>query len=181
MASQIADRAQGLRQSDIRRFSAICAAMKGINLSQGVCDQPAPDAVKQGAKDAIDADHAVYTNLKGIVELREAIARKMKAFNGIVADPEREIAVNVNWNMLKLTIDGKEVTAPKGTTIIQAAASAGITIPNYCWHPGLSIAGNCRICLVDVEKAPKPQIACHVHCQDGMGILGRGAPNLELI
>jgi len=91
----IADRVRSIRQSDIRRFSAICAAMKGVNLSQGVCDQPAPDAVKRAAVDAIDADHAVYTNLRGTIELREAIAAKMRDFNGITCDPEREVVVNV--------------------------------------------------------------------------------------
>jgi aminotransferase len=91
----IADRVRDAKQSDIRRYSAICAAMNGVNLSQGVCDQPAPDAVKEAAKDAIDADHATYTNLRGIVELRERIARKMHDFNGIECDPEKEIVVNV--------------------------------------------------------------------------------------
>jgi aminotransferase len=91
----IADRVRVIRQSDIRRYSAICAAMKGVNLSQGVCDQPAPEAVKRGAKAAIDADHACYTNLRGIIELRQAIAQKMREFNGIECDPETEVTVNV--------------------------------------------------------------------------------------
>ncbi|MEK6800024.1 MAG: pyridoxal phosphate-dependent aminotransferase [Planctomycetota bacterium] len=95
MKKPIADRVRNIKQSDIRRFSAICAAMKGVNLSQGVCDQPAPGAVKEAAKRAIDGDHACYTNLRGIVELRRAIARKMYEFNGIACDPETEVAVNV--------------------------------------------------------------------------------------
>lgn len=70
--------------------------------------------------------------------------------------------------MPTLKIDGKEITVDKGTTIIRAALKLGIEIPHYCWHPGLSIAGNCRMCLVDVERAPKPQIACHIECQDNM-------------
>lgn len=69
--------------------------MNGVNLSQGVCDQPAPEAVKEAAKRAIDADHAAYTNLRGIIELRQAIARKMLDFNGIDCDPETEVTVNV--------------------------------------------------------------------------------------
>jgi aminotransferase len=69
--------------------------MKGVNLSQGVCDQPAPSAVKEAAKAAIDSDHATYTNLRGIIELRQAIAEKMRDFNGIECDPESEVAVNV--------------------------------------------------------------------------------------
>ncbi len=95
MASPFAERVKNIRQSDIRRYSAICAAMNGINLSQGVCDQPAPGAVKDAAKAAIDEDHAAYTNLRGIIELRKAIADKMLAFNGIQCDPESEIAVTV--------------------------------------------------------------------------------------
>ncbi|MFQ5413520.1 MAG: pyridoxal phosphate-dependent aminotransferase [Phycisphaerae bacterium] len=95
MDNPIADRVRTIRQSDIRRFSAICAAMNGVNLSQGVCDQPAPDAVKRGAKAAIDADHATYTNLRGIMALRSVIAEKMRAFNGVACDPEHEVAVTV--------------------------------------------------------------------------------------
>ncbi len=70
--------------------------------------------------------------------------------------------------MPKLTIDGKEVEVPAGTTVIQAAEKLGIFIPRYCYHPGLSIAGNCRICLVEVEKAPKLQIACNTPVAEGM-------------
>lgn len=69
--------------------------MNGVNLSQGVCDQPAPDAVKKAAQVAIDDDHASYTNLRGTIELRRAIAEKMKAFNGVTCDPETEIVTTV--------------------------------------------------------------------------------------
>ncbi len=70
--------------------------------------------------------------------------------------------------MPTLTIDGRTVTVPSGTTIIQATDQLGITVPRYCYHPGLTIAGNCRICLVEVEKAPKLQIACYTPVADGM-------------
>ena len=70
--------------------------------------------------------------------------------------------------MPKLTIDGKQVEAPKGTTIIQAARDAGIEVPHYCWHPGLSVAGNCRICLVEIEGQGPLQIACNTQCADNM-------------
>ncbi len=70
--------------------------------------------------------------------------------------------------MPTLKINGQDITVEKGTTIIKAAEQLGIEIPHYCYHPGLSIAGNCRMCLVDVEKMPKPQISCHIQCQDGM-------------
>lgn len=69
---------------------------------------------------------------------------------------------------IKLKIDGKDVTVPKGTMILEAAKTAGITIPHYCYHPGLSIAGNCRMCLVEVEKMPKPMIGCNTAVSEGM-------------
>lgn len=69
--------------------------MNGVNLSQGVCDQPAPDLVKFAAKQAIDEDKACYTNLRGIAELRTAIARKMRDFNNVECDSEKEVVVTV--------------------------------------------------------------------------------------
>ena len=70
--------------------------------------------------------------------------------------------------MPSLSVDGREVSVPEGTTVIQAAEKLGIFIPRYCYHPGLSIAGNCRICLVEVEKIPKLQIACNAYVTEGM-------------
>ncbi len=70
--------------------------------------------------------------------------------------------------MLKLTIDGSEIEVQQGTTVIQAAEQLGVFIPRYCYHPGLSIAGNCRICLVEVEGNPKLQVACNLPAMDGM-------------
>ena len=62
--------------------------------------------------------------------------------------------------MPKLTIDGRELEVAPGTTVLQAALSLGSEIPHYCWHPGLSIAGNCRMCLVEVKGSPKPVASC---------------------
>ena len=67
-----------------------------------------------------------------------------------------------------LRIDGREIAVPDGTTVIQAAEKLDIFIPRYCYHPGLSIAGNCRICLVELEKFPKLQIACNTPVSEGM-------------
>ncbi len=72
---------------------------------------------------------------------------------------------------VKLTINGKEVITSKGKTVIQAAADAGIAIPHYCYHPKLSIAGNCRMCMVEIEKMPKLQIACNTQAAEGMSVL----------
>ena len=54
--------------------------------------------------------------------------------------------------MPKCTIDGKEIEVAAGTSVIQAAELLGIRIPRFCWHPDLSIDGNCRMCLVEIEK-----------------------------
>ena len=70
--------------------------------------------------------------------------------------------------MAKITIDGREFDADPKQTIIQAALDQGISIPHFCWHPKLSVAGNCRICLVEVEKMPKLAIACSTQVADGM-------------
>lgn len=71
---------------------------------------------------------------------------------------------------VKITIDGKEVVTSKGKTVIQAAAEVGVAIPHYCYHPKLSIAGNCRMCLIEIEKMPKLQIACNTQVAEGMGV-----------
>ena len=70
--------------------------------------------------------------------------------------------------MPRLTIDGLEADVADGTTVIQAAEKLGIFIPRYCYHPGLSIAGNCRICLVELEGVPKLQIACNQPATEGL-------------
>jgi NADH-quinone oxidoreductase subunit G len=70
--------------------------------------------------------------------------------------------------MPKLTIDGKEIDVPAGTNLIEAAHRLGIEIPHYCYHPGLSIAGQCRLCMVDIEKTPRPTIACNTQAAEGM-------------
>ncbi len=70
--------------------------------------------------------------------------------------------------MPNLSIDGHEVSVPEGTTVIQAAEKLGIFIPRYCYHPALSVAGNCRICLVEVAKSSELQIACNLPVSEGM-------------
>ncbi len=67
-----------------------------------------------------------------------------------------------------ITVDGKKVTAPAGTLLIEACKSAGIEVPAFCYYPGLSVQGACRMCLVRIEKMPKLQTACTVPITDGM-------------
>ncbi len=70
--------------------------------------------------------------------------------------------------MPKLIIDSKEVSFEQGQTVLEAARENGIKIPHFCWHPKLSISGNCRICLVEIEKLPKLVISCSTLAAEGM-------------
>jgi NADH-quinone oxidoreductase subunit G len=72
--------------------------------------------------------------------------------------------------MVNIEVDGIALQAPKGSMIIEATDKAGIEIPRFCYHPKLSIAANCRMCLVDVEKAPKPLPACATPVMEGMKV-----------
>jgi NADH-quinone oxidoreductase subunit G len=69
---------------------------------------------------------------------------------------------------VNLTVDGKKITAPAGTLLIEACKSAGIEVPSFCYYPGLSLQGACRMCVVKVEKMPKLQTACTTVVAEGM-------------
>src|SRR2546430_13843447 len=70
---------------------------------------------------------------------------------------------------VNLIIDGMPVSVPPGTLLIEAAKQAGGLVPHYCYHPGLPVAGLCRMCLVGGEEAPKLQIACATQGAEGLG------------
>lgn len=70
--------------------------------------------------------------------------------------------------MIKLTVDDKIVEVEDGSTVFQACEKAGVEVPVFCYHPKLSIAGNCRMCLVEVEKSPKPVASCAMPAAEGM-------------
>jgi NADH-quinone oxidoreductase subunit G len=72
--------------------------------------------------------------------------------------------------MVNVTIEGRPVSVPEGITILEAAKKAGILIPHYCYHPGLPIAGVCRMCLVEVEKSPKLAPSCATTVAEGQVI-----------
>src|SRR5687767_4972771 len=72
-----------------------------------------------------------------------------------------------------LTIDGQQITVAKGKTVLQAAIEAGISVPYYCFHPGLTVDGSCRVCIVKIEKMPKLQTSCSTMCTDGMVVSTR--------
>jgi len=70
--------------------------------------------------------------------------------------------------MAKITIDGKQFEVDPKSTVIEAARNNGIHIPHFCWHSKLSVSGNCRMCLVEIEKIPKLAIACATQVAEGM-------------
>jgi NADH-quinone oxidoreductase subunit G len=72
--------------------------------------------------------------------------------------------------MAKVTVDGIEVEVPNGVSVLQACEAAGKEIPRFCYHERLSVAGNCRMCLVEIEKAPKPIASCAYPVADGMKV-----------
>lgn len=73
--------------------------------------------------------------------------------------------------LVKVKIDGKEISVPKGTNLIEAAKLAGTSIPHYCYHKHLSVAGNCRMCQVEVKGQPKLAIGCNTTVAEGMEVL----------
>ncbi|KAF2238461.1 NADH-quinone oxidoreductase [Viridothelium virens] len=87
--------------------------------------------------------------------------RCLTARRTFAASPRRPAEV-------ELTVDGKKVSIEAGSALIQACEKAGVTIPRYCYHEKLMIAGNCRMCLVEVERAPKPVASCAWPVQPGM-------------
>jgi NADH-quinone oxidoreductase subunit G len=80
--------------------------------------------------------------------------------------------------MPTLKIDGVEVTVPANTNILEAARALGIEVPHYCYHSGLSVVGQCRMCQVEVEKMPKLAIACNTAVADGM-VVATHSPKVE--
>src|SRR3954468_9899766 len=72
--------------------------------------------------------------------------------------------------MLKIEVDGQLIEVPHGSTVMDATKKLGVYVPHFCYHPKLSIAANCRMCLVEVEKAPKPLPACATPVTDGMKV-----------
>jgi NADH-quinone oxidoreductase subunit G len=81
--------------------------------------------------------------------------------------------------MAKLEIDGNIIEVPDGTTVIQAASRLGIYVPHFCYHEKLTIAANCRMCLVEIEKAPKPLPACATPVANGMKVWTHSVQAIE--
>ncbi len=81
--------------------------------------------------------------------------------------------------MPTFTVDGKQIEFKQGQTIIEAAKDSGIEIPHFCWHPSLSISGNCRICLVEIENIPKLAISCSTYAAEGMVVHTQSQKTIE--
>lgn len=73
--------------------------------------------------------------------------------------------------MAKITLNGTEVEVEEGKNLVDAAEENGVSIPHYCYHPGLSVAGQCRMCYVEIDDNPKLAIACNTKCRDGMKVV----------
>ncbi len=71
-------------------------------------------------------------------------------------------------NMMEVFVNDKSVRVESGTTVLEACARVGVEIPRFCYHERLSIAGNCRMCLVEVEKSAKPVASCAMPVMNGM-------------
>lgn len=152
---KLSDKAARIRQSEIRVMSVECERVRGINLAQGICDTEVPEPVRRGARDAIDAGLNQYTRLDGIAELRRALARKLARYNGITADPEREIFVTAGSTggfyaaCLALLDPGDEVIAFE---------------PYYGYHVHTLEALGARPVYVRLEP---PDWSFPLLCQDG--------------
>ena len=78
-----------------------------------------------------------------------------------------------NSQLVTFEIDGQEVQGPKGAMLIEVTDRLGIAVPRFCYHKKLTIAANCRMCLVEVERAPKPLPACATPIMEGMKVFTR--------
>ncbi|NNL99373.1 MAG: NADH-quinone oxidoreductase subunit G, partial [Gammaproteobacteria bacterium] len=85
----------------------------------------------------------------------------------------------VDQDTVTLEVDGRELKARKGQMLIEVTDAAGIYVPRFCYHSRLSIAANCRMCLVDVERAPKPLPACATPVMDGMKVATRSGKAID--
>jgi aminotransferase len=94
MKRHINQRMAGLAHSEIRAMTQACVQAKGLNMAQGVCDTPAPPVVIRAAAQAMEQGKNVYSRFDGLSELRQAIAKKLAQYNGIVADPETDVTVS---------------------------------------------------------------------------------------
>ncbi|XP_077175354.1 NADH-ubiquinone oxidoreductase 75 kDa subunit, mitochondrial [Paroedura picta] len=96
-----------------------------------------------------------------------------KALNGVTQATKGCVRTTATAasSLIEVFVDGQPIMVPPGTTVLQACEKVGMQIPRFCYHDRLSVAGNCRMCLVEIEKAPKPVAACAMPVMKGWNIL----------
>ncbi|XP_029936568.1 NADH-ubiquinone oxidoreductase 75 kDa subunit, mitochondrial [Myripristis murdjan] len=108
----------------------------------------------------------VSRSLSGVALTKSSAAVTNNARSAATASPAAAAS-----NLLEVFVDGKPVMVEPGTTVLQACEKVGMQIPRFCYHERLSVAGNCRMCLVEIEKVPKPVAACAMPVMKGWNIL----------
>nr|XP_033800190.1 NADH-ubiquinone oxidoreductase 75 kDa subunit, mitochondrial [Geotrypetes seraphini]XP_033800191.1 NADH-ubiquinone oxidoreductase 75 kDa subunit, mitochondrial [Geotrypetes seraphini] len=104
--------------------------------------------------------------------VRKALAGVTQSTSGCISVKNNvRTTATAASNLIEVFIDGQPVMVPPGTTVLQACEKVGMQIPRFCYHERLSVAGNCRMCLVEIEKAPKPVAACAMPVMKGWNIL----------
>ncbi|XP_030066553.1 NADH-ubiquinone oxidoreductase 75 kDa subunit, mitochondrial [Microcaecilia unicolor] len=104
--------------------------------------------------------------------VRKALAGVTQSTNGCISAKNNvRTTATAASNLIEVFVDGQPVMVPPGTTVLQACEKVGMQIPRFCYHERLSVAGNCRMCLVEIEKAPKPVAACAMPVMKGWNIL----------
>lgn len=139
---RFAERIHGLIQSDIRRMTRACDAVGGVNLGQGICDQPTPGTVKEAAIEAVNADRNIYSRFEGIDPLRSLIAAKMASFNGITCDPDSQVVV---------TVGSTGGFALACLSLMDPGDEAVVFSPFYSYHLNLLKLCGARVRFVDLR------------------------------
>ncbi len=166
-APRLAGRMDALAQSDIRRMTLECARVGGINLGQGICDLPTLPQLKAGLAEAAEADLATYSRYDGVAGLREAVADRLRAKNGLDYDPEGEVVVTVGSTgafamaMTALLDPGDEVLLPEpfyGYHWNTVLAAGGVPRPVPLRDPDFAVD------LEALERAVTPRTRVLVVC-----------------
>jgi len=128
MERKFARRTEGLVQSDIRRMTRECEKVMGINLGQGICDQPTAPLIKAAASEAIASDRSTYSKFEGIDLLRRRISAKASAYNGIDCDPDTQVIV---------TVGSTGAFAIACLALLDSGDEAIVFSPYYSYHVNL--------------------------------------------
>uniref|UniRef100_A0A673KBS5 NADH-ubiquinone oxidoreductase 75 kDa subunit, mitochondrial n=1 Tax=Sinocyclocheilus rhinocerous TaxID=307959 RepID=A0A673KBS5_9TELE len=110
-------------------------------------------------------------NMLRLPAVSRALAGAAHSKGSIATTNNVRTSARASSNMVEVFVDGKPVMVEPGTTVLQTCEKVGVQIPRFCYHDRLSVAGNCRMCLVEIEKAPKPVAACAMPVMKGWNIL----------